>query len=449
MFDNLVTMAKSLAQSFNKERITLTFDLNNPAEIFAYLSKAGIIVDKNGEAFALAPFQLELLTFIETKLKLSRNGHKLKCVVAGARGIGKTEVGTTFDTILTIAKNPDHKEVIVCRDDERAKAILKTVERGLTLLGVATKHHNGALFTLNNQTSTPTLKALTIKSKGIRGTHINRVKIEDPLDEYNCKSTAECELVSFILHEFKAKADCTLILTNLTSNHPSDPIHNLIQHNDTLRLFIDHPEVAKLLAMRGVSKEEELKERTLRSWGLNYEGIFYPDTETIFHGIRLTDKTHCTSAIYCVIDPSFTVGNDYTAMAIGGINEDNQLIAYLYGWQKPYHQVVNQIAEFIIKNHVHYTHYESQDSNPHLQTLLSNYGIKSSFFRSTKNKTERILSLKPLVNSGAIAISDATPIEFITLLREWHPTTKGHDDIPDVLHMLKEVVYARVSIHDH
>jgi hypothetical protein len=412
---------KQMAQEF-KESFSGTFQqeevIANEEATFNKLSNAGLFLSIDKQPFCLDKAQVAWLKWLQSK-------QNPLILFLGARGVGKTEVVLIYDTIFTIAKNPLHTELLIVKDRLRGVEVMALIKLGLEILGV--KLQTGGktyIRTAANKTKTPSVFYKTMGSTSFRGHRATRAKLEDLLDEFSGYSPAQLRRAEFVVQEAQAIAKQVLIIGQYANEN--DVVARLEKTNPTLTAWAK--DVPQLI---WIDKAQYLKNYTLRSWGLNMEGIFYPDNEAVFSNLTIA-KNYNLSTSYLVIDPALTYQNDYTAVAFGGINDEGALVVYLDGWQRPY----DDVAEYLIAlgHKADYVFYEGRHRL--LQQIFSNAGIVSQSFNSTDNKIKRILALKPLVAKALIQLHGDTKDEIANQLKTWYPSTTSHDDVPDVLAML-------------
>lgn len=366
---------------------------------------------------------------------LAQKGHFM---FMGARKIGKTELLTIFQAVWLIYQNPKYKIIIIVGTDTRGKYLVNNIKEMLLALGVQFKSsEKRAAFTVANMEKTASISSRGVGSK-LKGEHVNLIIVDDPLDESEGFSEVKRADIETRINEAKSMADRVMM------------IGQYVHEEDIFRMYEE--QIPKLTAWQWqyphlVRMTKELfcngkSAKSLRSWGMNYEGVFYPNDETIFHNITLTSHRP-NGRLYAVIDPAFG-GKDRTAMAIGGLAYDRErkedvLIVWLYSWKHHVSSVLLEIKRLILDHDVDYVYYEGR-GNVFIADKLADYNIRSDPITTTTNKTVKIMTLKGYVVLGLVQIHVDTSHESLGLLKTWNPQSM-HDDVPDSLAMLADKVF--------
>jgi len=361
----------------------------------------------------------------------------------GARKMGKTELLVIFQCVWLLTQDPQHLIMIITGTDKRGKELLKNIRTMLSALGVPL--HGDAETTIRligNKSKQENVQYAGVNGK-IKGNHCDLIVVDDPLDESEGFSDTKRTKVSNVVSEAISMSDRLLIIGQYVNEN--DLMSQWQDNVPTFRAWIsNYPHLCKM------TRERFLQNGTLRSWGMNYEGVFYTSNEAIFSGIQLSD-VEPTGHISAVLDVAMG-GADRTALAIGGTYWDTELqdevmVALLVSWQASWAEVIDEIVAYLKESEIDWFFYEGMKGkvtdNLLGRLLVEEHGFdwrQIGMIDSTQNKVFKINRLKGYVGTGRIRVHENTPQETLNLLKTWTPLSR-HDDVPDALAMLSEKVF--------
>lgn len=238
-------------------------------------------------------------------------------LILGSRGYGKTDFITILRTAYQLYLNPFFTLLLITKEAERGKEIVEEIHAILEKVGVKLKGRSKRkIYTLQSKGKEPSVKSLSVRSKGLRGLHPDMILMEDVITP---DDTGEAERIRVQkLYEEALKLTSNVVLIG-------QPVHKLdlfqklryliptlcVKHGDIPELDTDL--IAQSAA--GVSAE---------SIAASYHLEILESAGLPFGSVRSCNY----AAQNCVafVDPSHK-GGDYTAIAIGGMHFANLVIS--------------------------------------------------------------------------------------------------------------------------
>lgn len=356
------------------------------------------------------------------------NSKEKYLLILGFRQSGKSDLITFYSVLKFILENQKKKALIMTRTQERYIEFVSAIGSYLSKLGIQGDYAKTRINLKINTKPQPTLKGLTVNGS-TKGNHVDLLIIDDPVEPQDEYSKALKKRVFKVFNESANLSKKIVIIGQYVSE---DDIYTYAENKiKTIKYWINEaePELQRILEI-----EETKKIITQREWGKNYEGVFYQDGTRPFSEIELINaEPYLSEKVIAVIDPSLK-GIDYTAMAVGFVRGDKLIITGKM-WKENWHTSIDEILDFCKENKADYVYYEDNIVGDALSELVYNkYGLVIRGFRTTQNKTQKILSILPYLSN--IAFKQSIEADFLQQCRKWSPESKEHDDAPDAVAML-------------
>jgi hypothetical protein len=238
-------------------------------------------------------------------------------LILGSRGYGKTDFITILRTAYQLYLDPLFTLLLITKEAERGKEIVEEIHAILEKAGVKLKGRSKRkIYTLQSKGKEPSVKSLSVRSKGLRGLHPDMILMEDIITPDDTGEAERLRVQKLYEEALKLTANVVLI---------GQPVHKLdlfqklryliptleVKHGDIPQLDID------LAAQRAAGVSEQ-------SISASYHLKILDDMSLPFGNIKNCNypASHCVA----FIDPSFK-GGDYTAIAIGGMHFANLVIS--------------------------------------------------------------------------------------------------------------------------
>jgi hypothetical protein len=355
----------------------------------------------------------------------------------GARGIGKTEVLTVFRLVYEVVQDPACSILVITGTAKRGVEIIRLVHNMLSDLGIPlVGEAKTSIRTQENRTRKhPTVYCSSIGSK-MKGDHPDLIIIEDPLDEKDMYSSAQKDRVMLAINEARRMAAERVFLIGQFVAE-DDPYAQLCRQNKLAIYTAWANQVPHLIRTK---KEDFVVQGNVMleySWGVNMEGRFLAKEGELFSKIETT-AIYPSSGLIGVLDPAFGKG-DATALALGGLyfDEDLQkevLVAWVYSWNKGWHEVMSEIASLATHYRLDKVWYEGE-SYQDIGATLGDLGIDNEGFNTTINKQYKIEHVSAYAGRRLLRLHESNNDAMIDLIRRWH-TKMQPDDQVDALAML-------------
>jgi len=237
-------------------------------------------------------------------------------LILGARGYGKTDYITILRGSFEIYKDPLITILLITKEADRGKEIIEEIHGILEKVGVKLKGRSKRkIYTAQAKGKEPTMTALSVRSKGLRGRHPKMILMEDVITPDDTGEAERKRVQKLYEEALKLTANVVLI---------GQPVHKLdlfqklrfliptieVKHGDIPALDVD------LIAQRAAGVSEA-------SIAASYHLQIIDDASLPFGNLKSCNY----AAENCVafIDPSHK-GGDYTALAIGGMHFKNLVI---------------------------------------------------------------------------------------------------------------------------
>ncbi len=250
--------------------------------------------------------QKEMADFAFPQIKANQNPRE----ILGARGYGKTDFITILRTSYEIYQDPLFNILIITKESDRGKEIVEEIRVVLERVGVELRGRSKRkIYTKEARGKEPTVTALSVRSKGLRGRHPRMILMEDVITPDDTGEAERLRVQKLYEEALKLTANVVLI---------GQPVHKLdlfqklrfliptllVKHGDIPELDVD------LIAQRAAGVSEQ-------SIAASYHLEILDDASLPFGNVQACNY----SAPNCVafVDPSHK-GGDYTAIAIGGMH---------------------------------------------------------------------------------------------------------------------------------
>lgn len=348
-------------------------------------------------------------------------------MILGARGYGKTDYITILGLAYEIYLDPNYTAILITKESERGKELVAEIKEILTRFGVRFKNKAKKKIVVEGcNGKEPNLIALTIRSKGLRGRHPTIVIMDDPITPED-DSQAE---------RLRAKK-CYEELLKLTQNLLiiGQPVHKLDLYQELRTkilticvIYGDIPQLDKdLNALRASGVSEA-------SISASYYLKILDDNSLPLASIKEVD--YCARRNFAWIDPSHK-GGDYTAIAIGGRNAGEFIIAG-FAFKKAWYDCVEEFKYLFDGLNVIGACIETNGLGELPLRELRKIGLPCEGYNSTEPKHERIINMATFCDDlrlfrvdGGIRsdIIEANQI-FIEQTKNYEYNAE-HDDAPD------------------
>ncbi|KAL0263850.1 UNVERIFIED_CONTAM: hypothetical protein PYX00_011151 [Menopon gallinae] len=313
---------------------------------------------------------------------------KIKLLL-GARGYGKTEVITIYGTIKYIVENQANnpKVIILTRQQDRVKGIIRAIKAGLIEAGVAIKSTSNLIRLEGNNSKEANVIGLTINSRGIRGNHVDIVIMDDPVIALDEKSEIERQTVKSVYTECLNITKKIIVL--------GQPVHkeDLYATLKSIKEVDKHYSFYNCNAIEELNKDIELLRKTSTEKDIqrNFFNNLISNDIYPFSNIKV-EEFNLDMNNEAAIDPAFK-GEDSIGIAIGRKSEESN---------------------------------DNGGALRYIKSLESNISFKG--YKETINKEIRIRSRLGRVKEGLVLHSKSDIKEVI----DWNEDAK-HDDSIDAL----------------
>lgn len=369
-------------------------------------------------------------------------------MILGARGYGKSEAVIFLGAIEALKKDPNLTFILSTRKHERGKEILETLSdimKKMGFEGVFLKTKIRIRRPDGTMSKQPTFKLVPVGTT-TKGNHCNILFLDDPLDPGDASSAAWKNKAMKFTQNCQDIADLSIIIGQYV-NEDDLYVHyeNTLPEKNIVRCW--HGTIPEL----DVTWEEKRQQGyTLREWGLNYEGKFYPDDER-----RLVVETTNVMPYdtVCFIDMSFvrksmtSTSGDFTAAAFGqltGTPRKGKHGKILYpeviiaGYMFPnINALKEKIMSLIDRHECRYIVYDaSNDYDEQFVQWLSYAGYNGVCFpqktEKEKKETKIIRNLTWIQDTGGIKYYRGSDVSFLEQVERYTPLEE-HDDAPDAV----------------
>jgi len=355
-------------------------------------------------------------------------------LILGARGYGKTDYITILRGGFEIYKNPETSILLITKEADRGKEIVEEIHTVLEKVGVKLKGRSKRkIYTKEAKGKEPTLTALSVRSKGLRGRHPKMILMEDVITPDDTGEAERKRVQKLYEEALKLTANVVLI---------GQPVHKLdlfqklrfliptieVKYGDIPQLDVDL--IAQAAA--GVSQY---------SIAASYHLIILDDASLPFGNLQKCNY----SAPNCVafIDPSHK-GGDYTALAIGGMHFKN-LVVSGFAFKKAWYDCLDDFKLLFEFFGVKSVCFETNNLGDEPVIRMRQLGAACVGKNSTENKHRRIINaaffsehikLHEVAEGFDLEIMEANQI-FMQQVKDYEYRVK-FDDAPDAVAGLSE-----------
>ncbi|MCM1219200.1 MAG: hypothetical protein NC548_32365 [Lachnospiraceae bacterium] len=374
-------------------------------------------------------------------------------MIIGARGYGKTESIIFYGCTQMLKKNPNLTFVVSTRKQTRAKEMITLLSHIMPRMGfrgrflfesIRLERPDG---TYSKQ---PTFKIIPVGTP-LKGNHCNVMIVDDPLDPSDYRSATWKERALKFTQDCQDIADLTIIIGQYI-NEDDLYVHyeNTLRPENILRCW--HGTLPQLDVQW---EEKRAQGYTLRQWGLNYEGKFYPDDERRLK-VELTEQM--PFGTYCFIDLSFvrksmrSPDGDFTAVAFGQFAGPPRQVAHgKTAWQELIvagylfpnaEEMQKRIIGLIEKHQCEYVIYDATMDRfneffgflnvESYQRILLPKHVKPLPHEHEKKHNKIIRNICWLQNTGSIKYWHKSDKMFLDQVEMYTPEAE-HDDAPDAV----------------
>lgn len=346
-------------------------------------------------------------------------------VLLASRWKGKTDIVTVLFSAWFLYKNRYAKIGIVTKHLVRSNALCKKITRLLSLVGVnLVKDEFGNFWAEDsNLGSTPSL-ARTYVGQAIRGNRFDVIIFDDAIEDRDEYYPLQLRRAEKHFAESVSLAERIIVVGQLVTKH--DLHYKLRQSEDVFLMESwqgDIPEIERPL--------DQFKNLSKKDIARNYLGYIDDEEDAIFMPVQIDQRPMNREALFGVLDPS-KEGHDYTALAIGWIT-DGVLTIWGKIWKASWGDCESEIVK-IAKN-LKILWVETNIVGSSLTNILIKQGVLAESFSSTRNKQEKIMGLRGLIQSGRLMFYRGLGEEEKAQLYNWTPAAE-HDDLPDAVAML-------------
>lgn len=374
-------------------------------------------------------------------------------MILGARGYGKTESIILYGCTKMLKENPNLTFVISTRKQNRGKEMVTTLSQIMPKMGFKGRFLFESIVLERSDgtfSKQPTFKIIPVGTT-LKGNHCNVMIVDDPLDPADYKSQAWKEKAMKFTQNCQDIADLTVIIGQYV-NEDDLYVHyeNTLPPENIIRCW--HGTIPEL----DVEWEDKKKQGyTLREWGLNYEGKFYPDDERRLK-VELTDRM--PFGTYCFIDLSFvrksmkSAEGDYTAVAFAQFDGVPRQVAHgKTAWQELIvagyifpneEEMRKKIVDLIQKHQCEHVIYDAtMDRFEDLVGFLTVESYERCLLPKTvlplKHEKEKkhnkiIKNICWLQNTGSLKYWEKSDKFFLDQVEMYTPESE-HDDAPDAV----------------
>jgi hypothetical protein len=345
-------------------------------------------------------------------------------LILGSRGYGKTDYITICGVAYEIFKDPQFSCLLVTKSDDRNKAILGEVETVCKLNGIDFEIANAHNLRLAEKLGKDhNYSALTVRAKGFRGRHPNRIIMDDPITPDDT-SEAERSRVK------KAYDECyklTSAITIIGQPVHADDLYMELRPVLKNKLEIPYGNIPELDPDLEAQRLAGVSEESIQaSYFLNIE----LSTDRPFQNIKDIDRFPTGKGAIAWIDPSFE-GGDYTAISILTGHFDGVAVVG-FVWKKSWDNCIDDIYKRCKQFNVGRLAFECNNlGNTPINILRQTFegiGIVKKYTKVNKHAK--------IINAGVYAhlihISRESDKQYVDQVKKYEYNVK-HDDAPDSL----------------
>ncbi|MDR0675557.1 MAG: hypothetical protein LBF97_00755 [Elusimicrobiota bacterium] len=356
-------------------------------------------------------------------------------LLLGSRGYGKTDYITILGIAYHLYLDNLKTFILITKEKIRGNELVAEIRRCLENVGV--KFQNKSLTRIRIKgliKKEPNLVSLSLRSKRIRGKHVDYIICDDMITPDDC-SNAERERVKKVYEELQklskqGKTNITIIGQPV---HPKDLYSELRGLSSIEKLEIRHGEIPELDHDLEAQRLAGVSEASIKaSYFLEIEA----DLTMPFFALKELDFFPSTGAV-AFIDPS-SKGNDWTAISVASGNFEN-IIFCGFAFKRSWDNCLEEIMEICQILNVKKIFFETNGLGNYPVRVLKKNGLEVVGWHTTENKHSKIMNagmfrdfirLANLKFSNPI-LKDAN-LAYIKQVKEYDYNAQ-YDDSPDSL----------------
>jgi len=271
--------------------------------------------------------------------------------------------------------------LLITKESDRGKEIVEEIHSVLENVGVKLKGRSKRkIYTEESKGKEPTLTALSVRSKGLRGRHPKMILMEDVITPDDTGEAERKRVQKLYEEALKLTANVVLI---------GQPVHKLDLFQK-LRYLIPTLEVkhgdipsldADLIAQRAAGVSEA-------SIAASYHLQILDDASLPFGNLKKCNYAAQNTVAF--IDPSHK-GGDYTALAIGGMHFKNLVISG-FAFKKAWYDCLDEFKLLFEFFGVKSVCFETNNLGDEPVIRMRQLGAACVGKNSTENKHRRIIN---------------------------------------------------------
>ena len=403
-------------------------------ELFKYLSKKDLkeldfleSINPTNKKQMESPFEIHTLQkeYIIDPFQDWLQSNKKRGMFLGFRKCGKTDLITIYSISKWIAEDTNRTVIIMTRKQDRYRSIIRAIGQNISSVGINGDFGQDQIRLTNSKQ--PTVLGLTVNST-TKGWHSDLLIMDDPVEPTDEYSKALKNRVQMVFNESKHISTRVFVIGQYVVE---DDIYMFLKKNNIplLQFWIGNAsdELIDLLDL----DLDDLR-TDLRNYGKNYEGVFYLNEKNPF-GLLFTGDYSAYNYDYACVDPS--LGGDYTAVSLLKDMGDFYIVKGLV-FKKAWFELKEEFRQTF--SGVKYIFYENNLTGDQPYYFFKEIGILAQGFRTTRNKTEKILKLQGGIKTNKIRFCETSDEQYISQVKMWSTEGKLNDDAPDSLAMLLE-----------
>lgn len=302
-------------------------------------------------------------------------------LILGARGYGKTDYITILGGAYEIYKNPKLSILLITKEADRGKEIIEEIHAILEKVNVKLRGRSKRkIYTIEARGKEPTMTALSVRSKGLRGRHPKLILMEDVITPDDTGEAERKRVQKLYEEALKLTANVVLI---------GQPVHKLDLFQKLRFLIpvleVKHGDIPALDADLIAQKAAGVSEASIAA---SYHLQIIDDASLPFGNLKSCNYP----AQNCVafIDPSHK-GGDYTALAIGGMHFE-KLIITGFAFKKAWYDCLDEFKLLFEFFGVKSTCFETNNLGDEPVMRMRQLGAACVGKNSTENKHRRIIN---------------------------------------------------------
>ena len=302
-------------------------------------------------------------------------------LILGARGYGKTDYITILRGGFEIYKNPATSILLITKEADRGKEIVEEIHTILEKVGVKLKGRSKRkIYTQEARGKEPTLTALSVRSKGLRGRHPKMILMEDVITPDDTGEAERKRVQKLYEEALKLTSNVVLI---------GQPVHKLDLFQKLRYLIptieVKHGDITELDVDLAAQKAAGVSEYSIAA---SYHLKILDDASLPFGAVKSCDYAAANTVAF--IDPSHK-GGDYTALAIGGMHFKNLVITG-FAFKKAWYDCLDEFKLLFKFFGVQSVCFETNNLGDEPVLRMRQLGAACVGKNSTENKHRRIIN---------------------------------------------------------